>query len=352
MEGESLEAQTEVIRRAWAARPNQYTESLAEKGIELIEPFFQESVSAYKTPFIARPAGMLLNASLQPGDHILFAIHTRAFRNAADWSATNDLWRKKGVQYHFCNVPFLGHLDSSSAAGWLLLGTMMAGAQMESEQRSLTTRTMAQHCRMYSNKPWNKSHYLFNVAVLPNGEKVLEPLFDRFVDVYQMFCMIRNGFDPKIAWQATRLNARCREGHPHVHVNSISAMGRDFTKMFVHMQEIFGNPHWAHIVEKLPLAYAARWPKGDPLPRGKGMKGAYHMLDERVQAKVDSRLLPAPPALIFQNKPDGSPGIARKTLTQRQAKAPSAAAVDRARILLENARAREAAKMANDRRGK
>lgn len=280
LKGESLEAQTGIIRSV-------FEKSLLARGVDLVEPFFQEQQSAYKREFLKRPAGMLLNSKLQRGDHVLFAIHTRAFRRAQDWSAVDALWRNKGVHYHYCNVPFLGHVDSSTGMGWMMYACMAAGAQMESEQRSLTTRTMSHYLRTQTQRTWACEHYGFEKVVNPyTGKKEFRPIIERLTDLYQWWFMRELGFTDRNINNVTDRNRQVREQtRPIVYHYSNSfreiADSQGMISVANGFWEIMSNPFYRPLLPQLEQTFRQRWahmPYGVPDYRGPQPKHTFHLL--------------------------------------------------------------------------
>lgn len=283
LEGESTDSQTAVIRAT-------FERTLMAKGLQLVEPFFEEHQSAYRNEFLRRPAGMLLNSKLQPGDHVLFAIHTRAFRRAADWSAMDALWRKKGVHYHYCNVPGFGHVDSSSAAGWVMYAAMAAGAQMESEQRSLTARATSQYLKLNTDRAWVSNHYAFHKRLNPAGKKIFVPIPERVADLYQWWWMRELGFTDLQINEVTDRNRQVRERqYPVVYHYTASfrqiSSKNSMAKKVDGFWEIMQNPFWRGLLPQCEQIFRARWkhmPYGVPDYRGKSARHIRHLLHPNV----------------------------------------------------------------------
>lgn len=105
--------------------------------IEMGECFADPAVSAALVPFLERPAGKSLNLALRRGDHVVFAVHDRAFRSMKDFVQTKAFWEAKDVSLHFANL----NLDSTTPMGQMIMSILVSFAEMES--RMIGERTSA-----------------------------------------------------------------------------------------------------------------------------------------------------------------------------------------------------------------
>ncbi len=116
------------------------------------ERFVEEGVSAAKVPFINRPRGRVLNSMLKEGDHVVFAVHDRAFRDLNDFTTTKALWDSRGIKMHFANL----NIDGASPVGEMVLSIMMVVAQWESKciaERTTAARETARAGGWWVGKP-------------------------------------------------------------------------------------------------------------------------------------------------------------------------------------------------------
>lgn len=100
--------------------------------IESRENILLEPISAYKTPFTARPMGQRIFVECEPGDCMIAAKLDRAFRNAVDAHNTLERFKNRKVAIVLLDIG----MDLSTATGELLFGMLAAVAQMESRRRS------------------------------------------------------------------------------------------------------------------------------------------------------------------------------------------------------------------------
>jgi hypothetical protein len=89
-------------------------------------------VSAYKKPFLTRPAGRRLSAVLEPGDHVIFARLDRAFRNVRDALTTIEIWHRRNIGIHFLDP----QVDLSTAHGRAFLQMSAVWAEFSSALHS------------------------------------------------------------------------------------------------------------------------------------------------------------------------------------------------------------------------
>lgn len=108
----------------------------ANPRLQMYDTLYDIGVSAYKNDLRARPSGRLLDKLLQRGDHVVFAMLDRGFRNLRDMINTIPDWRARGVEIHFA----ADRLCMSDPSGELLAITMAQFAQMESQLTADRTR--------------------------------------------------------------------------------------------------------------------------------------------------------------------------------------------------------------------
>lgn len=94
--------------------------------------FIDQSVSAFKTRLVKRPAGGRLEAILRPGDIVVFARLDRAFRGVADFAVTVERWMKRGILIQFVNP----QVDLTTAYGMAFAQVAAVFAQLESAIKS------------------------------------------------------------------------------------------------------------------------------------------------------------------------------------------------------------------------
>ncbi len=104
-----------------------------EQGDETDDGFYVDrDTSAYKKPFLTRPAGRRLSAVLTPGDHIVFSRLDRAFRNVRDALTTIETWQRRGIGIHFLDP----QVDLSTAHGRAFLQMSAVWAEFSSALHS------------------------------------------------------------------------------------------------------------------------------------------------------------------------------------------------------------------------
>jgi site-specific DNA recombinase len=99
-------------------------------GITLVEIVADEAVSASQTPFLRRPSGQRLDATVVRGDHIVIAKLDRAFRSLRDCAIMIDQWTARGVVVHVLDIG----VATDTPLGQLLVGIMASVAQWESRR--------------------------------------------------------------------------------------------------------------------------------------------------------------------------------------------------------------------------
>ncbi len=106
---------------------------IRQQGAETDDGFFvDQDVSAYKKPFLTRPAGRRLSAVLEPGDHVIFARLDRAFRNVRDALTTIEIWHRRNIGIHFLDP----QVDLSTAHGRAFLQISAVWAEFSSALHS------------------------------------------------------------------------------------------------------------------------------------------------------------------------------------------------------------------------
>ena len=107
-------------------------------------PFEDAAVSASKRKFAERPAGRQLLRVLRPGDHLVVAKSSRAFRNMQDCLNTEAMLRSYGVTVHCLDLP----LDTTSNATARFSRNILAAVdQWYSDQLSERMLSLASHFR-------------------------------------------------------------------------------------------------------------------------------------------------------------------------------------------------------------
>jgi DNA invertase Pin-like site-specific DNA recombinase len=100
------------------------------KGIPLVEIVADEAVSASQVPFLRRPNGGRLDATVVRGDHIVVAKLDRAFRSLRDCAVMMDHWTARGVVVHVLDIS----VATDTPLGQLIVAIMAAVAQWESRR--------------------------------------------------------------------------------------------------------------------------------------------------------------------------------------------------------------------------
>lgn len=109
---------------------------------------YDESISAFKQPFVCRPEGAKLNAKLQPGDQVIIARMDRGFRNLRDFGATLDNWKGRGIGLHLCDMV----LSMDSPTGQAMAGMLAVFAQWEAAVTSERTKAVMRRLRAEGRK--------------------------------------------------------------------------------------------------------------------------------------------------------------------------------------------------------
>jgi DNA invertase Pin-like site-specific DNA recombinase len=117
--------ETNWARRGWRG--------VRENGEDTTDGFFvDQDVSAYKKPFLTRPAGRRLSAALEMGDQVIFARLDRAFRSVRDAMATIDIWTRRQIGVHFLDP----QVDLTTAHGRAFLQMSAVWAEFSSALHS------------------------------------------------------------------------------------------------------------------------------------------------------------------------------------------------------------------------
>jgi DNA invertase Pin-like site-specific DNA recombinase len=116
------------------------------------------AISASKRPFLERPAGRQLIHVLRPGDHLIVAKSSRAFRDLPDCLNTERMLTNYGVYVHCLDLNF----DTSTPMGKLMRAVLAAIDEWYSDQ--LSERMLDVHAYLRANnrmvgtlnkfKPW------------------------------------------------------------------------------------------------------------------------------------------------------------------------------------------------------
>jgi hypothetical protein len=169
---------------------------------------------------------------------------------------------------------------------------MFAGAQMESEQRSLTTLGIHKYLRTHTNRAWLGWHYCFEKRVI-GKHKIFVPRIERMIDVYQLDWMMRRGWNVWEAHTVMEKNRRCREGFkwPTFSNTDVCRHGPrqvgSSLKLVAQWPELMGNPHYGHLLPQIEEGFRQRWkhlPLGAPDWRGKGTGiPLFHLLHPSVK---------------------------------------------------------------------
>lgn len=114
---------------AQRARIEEYCSRVLQ-GVPLIEIVADEAVSASQVPFLRRPNGRRLDATVVRGDHIVVAKLDRAFRSLRDCAVMMDHWTARGVVVHVLDIS----VATDTPLGQLIVGIMAAIAQWESRR--------------------------------------------------------------------------------------------------------------------------------------------------------------------------------------------------------------------------
>lgn len=148
------------------------------EGLSLGEVYSDDGVSAYRTPFVERPAGLACWKKLQRGDHLVVARADRLFRSLHDMSIQMEAFRQLGVTVHFVH----DCIRTDLAGGNQMIDMLGVVAKWESEAvRTATLESFAvireqygwsrpshapswvRPVRVKGHKRW---HYQFNVQWL------------------------------------------------------------------------------------------------------------------------------------------------------------------------------------------
>jgi DNA invertase Pin-like site-specific DNA recombinase len=90
------------------------------------------ALSAYRTKFLERPAGVRLNLVLKPGDIVWFYNINRGFRNAGDAASIMENWNGRGI-----NLVFHGaNIDTRTALGRAMFQLVAVFSELDSSMKS------------------------------------------------------------------------------------------------------------------------------------------------------------------------------------------------------------------------
>jgi len=121
-----------------------YEQRLRPQGVAWGGSREDAAVSASKRPFVERPAGRQLIHRLRPGDHLVIAKSSRAFRDIRDCLNTEAVLRSYGVTVHCLDLP----LDTTSNASARFSRNILAVVdQWYSDQLSERMLSLAAHFR-------------------------------------------------------------------------------------------------------------------------------------------------------------------------------------------------------------
>jgi DNA invertase Pin-like site-specific DNA recombinase len=124
------------------------------------------AVSAYKKRLLERKGGEELNASLRPGDHVIFARLDRGFRNLKDLLNTVDQWIARGIHIHFCDLG----LDLTTDFGRLILQILGAVAEWQARYTSARNKEIAKVMKSLGRKGNGRAPMGFKL-VGPKGKR-------------------------------------------------------------------------------------------------------------------------------------------------------------------------------------
>jgi DNA invertase Pin-like site-specific DNA recombinase len=126
LDGFSLAAQESRIRSHFESL------KVLNPKLEFGGMFVDEAVSAFKKPFLVRPAGAMLNAKLRSGDIVLVLRMDRIFRRIKDALVTVDVWAPLGVRLRFCD----SDVDTGTASGRFFFQVLAIVSEWESAVKS------------------------------------------------------------------------------------------------------------------------------------------------------------------------------------------------------------------------
>lgn len=107
-------------------------------------------ISASKVRFLDRPAGKKLHLALRPGDHVVFAVLSRGFRNIRDFLRTKDVFDALGVMMHFADL----RVDMQTASGQFMVHILAAAEQWYAQLASERNKASAAR-RKARLEAWN-----------------------------------------------------------------------------------------------------------------------------------------------------------------------------------------------------
>jgi DNA invertase Pin-like site-specific DNA recombinase len=125
---------------------------LEPKGVTFAGFFYDEAVSAGKTPFAERPQGRLVFHAAEPGDHVVITRLDRCFRSVLDGASVMTQLEQRGVFLHSLDY----NIDTSTPAGRFVRNILLAAAELERDLVSDRTRETFAHLRS-ENRPYTRS---------------------------------------------------------------------------------------------------------------------------------------------------------------------------------------------------
>jgi DNA invertase Pin-like site-specific DNA recombinase len=127
-----------------------FADKLEPMGVTLVDWFYDPAVSSVN-PFSERDQGRVVFVSAQPGDHIVCAKWSRAFRSLADGTKTLEQLRYRGVTFHACDL----QADETRANGRLVRNLQMSVDQYQREIAA-EAQNEIMHWRMGQGVPYSR----------------------------------------------------------------------------------------------------------------------------------------------------------------------------------------------------
>ena len=116
-----------------------YEDKIKPQGVEWGKYFTDLDVSASKHPFASRPQARQLLRAVRPGDHIVTAFSSRAFRNTRDCLNTEAILTQMGVTLHCLDIAW----DTSTPTGRAMRQMMAVVDELSSGMTSDRNRAVA-----------------------------------------------------------------------------------------------------------------------------------------------------------------------------------------------------------------
>ena len=174
-----------------------------------------EAVSS-KIDLFHRPRGQHILTELSPGDVLVVAKDSRAFRSAADAEKSLSTLNEAGIKLVILNL----QVDTSTPLGVMLVTIISAVARLEREQIAERTREALEHLKRQGvplgNTPPPGWHFRYS---LKDGERVRELVPDPLMRKIGEFCAYRLAAGDSSEQIASVLNRkmpknlRTRAGH-------------------------------------------------------------------------------------------------------------------------------------------